>query len=271
MDDVAVNIIEQYEIMDEDKRLEGGFGSLEKERAKELISRYLYKEGLSILDVGGATGIYSLWLASLGHKVHLVDIVPKHVEMANQRASSLKNPTLFKATVGDARNLTSIKSNSVELMISHGPLYHLVDRKDRIKALLEAKRVLKPGGILLTFTVTRYAGINYAIPKGLVFDDVYYSVMREEVITGECKNNHRKINTFTTAFFHLPDDIKGEIQEAGLVFEKTVGILGTSWLVPELDQSWNNPEKRERIMEIARLLENEPVLGPRMMTVARKE
>ena len=95
--------------------------------------------------------------------------------------------------------------------------------------------------------------------------------MREEVITGECKNNPRMINTFTTAFFHLPEDIKGEIQESGLAFEKTIGILGTSWLVPELDHNWNNSEKRKRIMEIARLLENEPVLGPRMMTVARKE
>lgn len=271
MDNVVTNIIEQYEIMNEDKRLEGGFGLLEKERTKELISRYLYKEELSVLDVGGATGVYSLWLARLGYKVHLVDIVPKHVEMATQKASALENPTLFRATVGDARNLSGIKSNSVEMVISHGPLYHLVDRKDRVKTLLEAKRVLKPGGILLAFTITRYAGINYAIPNGLVFDDVYYSIMREEVITGECKNNPRKINTFTTAFFHLPEDIKGEIQESGLAFEKTIGILGTSWLVPELDHNWNNSEKRKRIMEIARLLENEPVLGPRMMTVARKE
>jgi ubiquinone/menaquinone biosynthesis C-methylase UbiE len=270
MDNEVASIIEQYEIMNEDKRLEGGFGLLEKERTKELILRYLPKEQLSIIDVGGATGVYSLWLASLGYKVQLIDIVPKHIELAKQKAVTLKNAQLFEATVGDARTL-EIKENSVDMVISHGPLYHLVNKEDRIKTLLEAKRVLKPGGILLAFTITRYAGINYSIPNGLIFDNVYYSVMKKEVETGVCNNNPQKIKTFTNAFFHLPKDIEDEINEANLTYEKTVGIIGTSWLVPDLNNSWGDVEKRNRILEIARLLEDEPVLGPRMLTIARKK
>jgi ubiquinone/menaquinone biosynthesis C-methylase UbiE len=270
VDKTVETIIKQYDVMNEDKRLEGGFGLLEKERTKELISRYLSKEELSIIDVGGATGVYSLWLASLGHQVHLIDIVPKHIELAKQKAISIKNANLFKASVGDARSL-EINDNSVDIVISHGPLYHLVNIEDRLKTLSEAKRVLKPGGILLAFTITRYAGINYAIPNGLVFDEVYYSVMKEEVETGVCNNNPQKIKTFTNAFFHLPKDIENEITESGLLYERTIGVIGTSWLVPDLNNSWNDIEKRNRILAIARLLEDEPVLGPRMLTIARKK
>jgi len=121
MDGVTAAIIEQYDIMNEDKRLEDGFGLLEKERTKELISRYLSEEQLSIIDVGGATGVYSLWLTSLGHQVHLIDIVPKHVEFAKQKAISKNNEHLFKASVGDARSL-EVKDNSVDIVISRSSL-----------------------------------------------------------------------------------------------------------------------------------------------------
>jgi SAM-dependent methyltransferase len=200
-----------------------------------------------------------------------IDIVPKHVALAEQKAQATPKTHRFKASVGDARALLEIADGSVDLVISHGPLYHLTDRNDRLATLSEARRILKPGGIMLAFTITRYAGINYAIPNGLVFDETYYSVMREEVLTGLCNNNPRRISTFTNAFFHLPEEIRDEVREAGLEYEKTLGVIGTAWLVPELDHGWRDEAKRERILAVARLLENEPVLGPRMMTVARKE
>jgi hypothetical protein len=92
----------------------------------------------------------------------------------------------------------------------------------------------------------------------------------EEVQTGICNNTPRRIPTFPRAFFHLPQDIAAEIQSAGLIVETTLGIMGTAWLVPDLDNAWLDEKMRPRLLEAARLLENEPVLGPRMLTVARK-
>ena len=80
----------------------------------------------------------------------------------------------------------------------HGPLYHLTKEEDRIKALSEAKRVLRPNGVVLAFTITRYAGINYGITEGLIFERTYYEVMKEEVLTGICNKAFFAVVLFTT-------------------------------------------------------------------------
>jgi 2-polyprenyl-3-methyl-5-hydroxy-6-metoxy-1,4-benzoquinol methylase len=71
-----------YEQVDEDSRLLQGWGQLELARTQELIIRALKQAPAKILDVGGGSGIYSAWLASLGYEVHLLDLVPKHIEQA---------------------------------------------------------------------------------------------------------------------------------------------------------------------------------------------
>jgi hypothetical protein len=73
-------------------------GQLEFVRTKELLDRFLPRPRARIIDIGGGTGAYSSWLASLGHSVHLVDVVPGHVEEASR-------DRMFTAIVGDARAL----------------------------------------------------------------------------------------------------------------------------------------------------------------------
>ena len=85
----------------EDKRLTFGLGPLEFERNKELIGRYLPGAGGVIIDVGGGPGVYAEWLADLGHQVHLIDPVNKHIQQAQKRAAKLKKP--FKALLGEDR------------------------------------------------------------------------------------------------------------------------------------------------------------------------
>lgn len=60
---------------------------------------------LWILDVGGATGIHSEWLAADGHQVTLIDPVVSQVEVARRVGT-------FDARVGDARSLPSTTANS---------------------------------------------------------------------------------------------------------------------------------------------------------------
>lgn len=77
-------IIKFYSEYDEHNRLLDK-NSIERIRTQEIISRYLPNRKLKILDIGGATGVYSFWLSSLGHKVDLIDLVPKHVDQARER------------------------------------------------------------------------------------------------------------------------------------------------------------------------------------------
>jgi SAM-dependent methyltransferase len=262
-------IIDHYNQYDEAERLKHDIGPLEQIRTQELITRYLPPAPAVVLDVGGATGVYAFWLGGLGYGVHLVDIVPRHIEQARKAAQEAGSPRLASMRVGDARHL-DFADELADAIIMHGPLYHSPDREDRLRAIAEAKRVLKPGGILLAFAITRYAGLIYGLLRGYVFDPVYRRMIRTEVQTGRREDPPDWLMTFPNAFFHHPDELKAELQDGGLVHERTLGILGPAWMVPDLDASWKDQAQREVILDIARLTENEPVLGPRLMAVARK-
>jgi SAM-dependent methyltransferase len=101
--------------------------------------------------------------------------------------------------VGDARDL-DFPDEFADVIVMHGPLYHLTDRNDRLQALSEAKLVLRPRGILLGFAITRYAGLIYGLTQGHVFDAEYLAMIREEVKTGLRKDTPSWANTFMCAF-----------------------------------------------------------------------
>lgn len=271
MDERAKRVIAYYtESFDESSRLTDGFGSLERARTEELIARSLPERPAVVLDVGGATGVYSFFMADLGHKVHLVDIVPRHIEQARARSDGPGMPALASMSVGDARNL-DFADQFADVIVMHGPLYHLTGLTDRQQALVEAYRVLRPGGTLLAFAITRYAGVIYGITQGLIYDADYREMVRTEVETGQRADPPAGASALSSAYFHLPQELSSELEANGFYCEAVLGVIGPAWLVPDLDTAWNDPVKRASILEMARLLENEPVLGPRLLAVGRKE
>lgn len=269
-DEMTSEIISHYtESYDESKRLTDGFGQLERARTEELVARFLPEPPAVVLDVGGATGIYSFFIANLGHEVHLFDIVPKHIEQAEAKSREPAAPKLASIRVVDVRDL-KFPNASVDVVMMHGPLYHLTEIEDRKQALSEAWRVLRSGGVLLAFAITRYAGAIYGISEGLIYDVEYMKMIRIEVETGRRTNPPDGINTLPNAFFHLPEELRGELEAVEFECETVLGIVGPAWLVPDIDAAWREPAKRGRIKEMAYLLENEPILGPRILAVGRK-
>ncbi len=269
MPTIEEDIVRSYsDDFDEDKRLSTDIGPLEYARTQELLRRLLAPAPATVYDVGGATGPYSFWLASIGYTVHLLDLVPLHIQKAQARASDPRSPKLSSARVGDARQLP-FADDSADAVLLHGPLYHLPQLNDRMKCLREAHRVLKPTGLLCAFGITRYAGLIHALTKGLVFEDRYRSTIMVEVQTGRRGSVGDK-SCFRSAYFHLPSEMEAEVREAGFGSVRTYGILGPAWQVPNLEENWLDPRKREAILEMARITENEPVLGPRFLTVSSK-
>lgn len=266
---ITEEIVAHYDAYDESQRLTDGFGLFERERTMELIGRYLPPAPAVVLDVGGANGVYSLWMAGLGYEVHLVDITSRHVEQARERSLAPDSPRLASLQVGDARAL-DFADESADVVVMHGPLYHLVEGGDRLQALAEASRVLQPGGVVLAFAITRYAGVVYGLTNGYVFDDEYMRMTVDEVRRGQRRDAPEWLGTFIRAYFHHPDELAAEVTEVGLAHEGTLGVLGPTWLVPDLDGCWADGKRRKRLMEVAQLLEREPVLGPRLMAVGRK-
>src|SRR5436309_1415058 len=96
---------EHYTTGDEQDRFSSPGGQLEFTRTKELLQRYLPPPPAVILDIGGGPGAYALWLAGLGYEVHLIDVLPLHVDQALRISEASGQARLASAIVGDARKL----------------------------------------------------------------------------------------------------------------------------------------------------------------------
>src|SRR5438552_17441848 len=81
-----------------------GTPALEFVRSLELLDRLLPAPPARVLDVGGGPGTYAAPLARRGYRVHLVDVMPLHVEQAREVAGGGPGGA-FTAAVGGARGL----------------------------------------------------------------------------------------------------------------------------------------------------------------------
>jgi ubiquinone/menaquinone biosynthesis C-methylase UbiE len=242
-------------------RLRQGTGQLEHLRTQELLTRYLPSPPAVVLDVGGGPGVYSCWLAQQGFEVHLIDIVPLHVEQARHASTRQPAHPLASVAVGDARRLERAES-SADAVLFLGPLYHLVERKDRVQALREARRVLRPGGVLLAAGISRFASLLDGLVQGFLDDPEFVHIVQSDLKDGQHRNPGDNPAYFTTAFFHHPEELGAEIEEAGFRHEKTLPVEGPGWLLQDFEHHWNDTGRRERLLDAIRLLEDEPsVLG----------
>jgi SAM-dependent methyltransferase len=142
-----------YERGEERDRLAEPRGQLEFERTKEIVLRHLPPPPAVVADIGGGPGRYALWLAELGYQVVHRDLMPTHVEQLRQASGG--NP-LIDAAVADAREL-DLADASADAVLLLGPLYHLGRRADRLRALAEAWRVVRPGGPVFVAAISRWA------------------------------------------------------------------------------------------------------------------
>ncbi len=205
----------------EDDRLRmSPHGRLEFVRTRELLGRVLPSPPACVLDVGGGTGVHARWLAADGYEVHLVDVVPEHVDQAAQLSG-------VKASVGDARSLAQ-PSGFADAVLLLGPLYHLTRAADRALALAEARRVARPGAPVAVAAISRHAGLLDLAALGLL-DDQTLPLVRRAIETGL----HDPRLGFTTSYFHTPAELAGELAAAGLTSVEVLGVEGPTG--PALD------------------------------------
>ena len=227
-------ILAYYERYDEEGRLARGEGLLQYARMRELIQRFLSSPPGVVLDVGGGPGRYSFWLAEIGYQVHLIDPVEKHVWQAREASESQLDHPLASVTRGDARSLNHGDA-SVDAVLLMGPLYHLTDRDDRLTALREAHRVLKPSGVLIAKAISRFASLLDGLTEGFIDDPAYDSILSRDFEDGQHRGHAH--DYFTTAFFHRPEELEAEVHEAGFVQEGVYSVQGPGQLATDLEES----------------------------------
>lgn len=247
-----------YDRASEETRLEQGPARLEHERTRALIGRLAPAPPAVVLDVGGGAGPYALWLAGLGYEVHLIDASPRLVAEAERRSAESARP-LASCRVGDARALER-PDRSADVVLLLGPLYHLPDPADRARALAEAARVLRPGGVLIAAGISRFASALDGLTRDLLGDPEFAAIIERDLANGRHLNPGPRLDWFTTAYFHHPEELGREIREAGFELEGVFGVEGPVWLLADFDRHWADAASRERLLQLARALEREPTL-----------
>lgn len=268
---IKKDIQKHYESGIELQRLSEELYLIERIRTQELILRYIRKKPSKILDVGGGAGIYSFYLSDMGHEVHLLDPVPMHIEEAKSYSSKSKK-SLASISVGEARRL-KFNDNYFDLVLLFGPLYHLTERSQRIKALVEAKRVLAEGGICLCVVVSRYASMLDGYFRHLVQDPRFIEIMNRDLRDGQHRNPTDNLDYWTTAYLHKPEELKEEILEASFRFEKLLAIDSFGWLISNVSKKLEDTEYRKLLLQSIKTIEEEPSLisiSAHIMGVASK-
>jgi SAM-dependent methyltransferase len=255
---IAPEILEYYARGKEEGRLRASLGRLEQIRTWEILERYLPPAPCRVLDVGGGAGVYAFPLAARGYEVHLLDPVPLHVDRVRELSRVAPAP-LAGIELGDARRL-SVPDATFDVVLMFGPLYHLTAPDERVQALAEARRALVPGGLLLSAYISRFASACDGIQEGALRDPAFAAIVERDLTDGIHQNPTGRIEWFTTAYFHRPEEIAPEIEAAGLRFDRLLAVEGPGWMNQQLDAWLDDDSAREQLLKVLRRTETEPSL-----------
>lgn len=264
-------IAEFYRQAPEEDRLQHGPFLLEALRTRELIERYAPAPPATVVDIGGAAGAYALWLAEAGYTVHLLDATPRLVAEARRRSAASARP-LASCEVGDAR-ATTLPDAAADIVLLLGPLYHLTDAADRARAFVEAGRVLKPGGIVFAAAISRWASAMDGLVRDLFQDPAFAAIVERDIREGQHRNPTGRLDYFTTAYFHRPEEIRAEALDAHLLVDEVFGVEGPGWLLPDVNVRLEDERRRGDLLRVARMFESEPSLAgisAHLLLVGRK-
>lgn len=233
-----------------------------------MMDRYI-RPGDTILDIGGGPGHYSVHYAGQGHAVTLLDLSGGNVRFAKKKARQYG--VKITALQGDALDLSRFAGDSFDTVFLMGPLYHLMSEESRIRAITEAKRVLKPGGYLFSSFILMYGGVIYGLrdhQETILWpgEQVFYDVA--------AKDESLALDSFTFAYMTTVRDARALL--AAVPGLKTETVFGQeSILAPYRNVLRQSPRKiRAAFYDYAlRYCEKEDYLthAEHLMIVSKKD
>jgi S-adenosylmethionine-dependent methyltransferase len=236
---------------DEWQRLERH--KIELDITKRYLDEFIKGENLQIFDIGGGPGRYAMYLAKKGHKVTLLDLSIKNIEVA-KRKSFERGIILEDYIHGNALELDKFEQ-LYDVILLMGPLYHLIKESERRKVVEGATRLLKPNGIIFASFISNYAPIQ----NNLLHLSPIESVQE---LLGYLKNGENQDHKgFTIAYFIDCKEAKDFMKSFGLkelIFAGIENILGSK------EKEINLLEKNEYLkwIEIGyQLSKDEKIIG----------
>lgn len=232
-----------YNKFNEEKRLNSRHGQVEFRVSMKYIHEYLRemldkiteempewkddvngRKQIKILDIGAGTGRYSVPLAEEGYDVTAVELVKHNLGILKSKGSSVK------AYQGNALKLKRFEDESFDLTLLFGPMYHLFGQEDKEKALMEAKRVTKRGGIIMVaYCMNEYGVLTYAFKERHIMECI-----GEKRLTEDFKTISGTENLYD---YMRIEEINELVQKAGLSRIKLLSPDGpANYMRPFLNQ-----------------------------------
>ena len=283
MKTIDATVLAGYNAGIERNRLREGIGLIEFERTKEILLEKLPPPPAVIYDIGGAYGEYAWWLALRGYEVHLFDLSETNIAMSAELAVEYPGTRLASATVCDARAIprTEARADAVLLM---GPLYSITEYEERILAIRESRRLLKPGGLLFSAALTPYSVLVSRLavyhendtPKRRELDDPAVMAIIERALEDGCYINPEKkiANGIGSSHLHTAKVLREELLAGGFGMTVVHGVMGGAWLAPNIHELMLDESTRRTLMKTVRLLDtHEEIIGlsGHLLAVSRKE
>ncbi len=207
------------------------------------LSDYLPLPPAAILDVGSGPGRYSIALAQKGYAVTLLDLSPRELEFALSKAQEA-GVELAGCMQGNALDLSLLSPDSYDAVLLMDPLYHLLTQEERQQAILQARGVLKKGGLLFAAFITRYAPLRYAAkfePDLLTRGDPTGEELLAHGVNKLTKTIGAEQGTeqgryFTDAYFAHPSEIRPLMESCGL---RSYDLIGCEGVVARIEEKVN--------------------------------
>lgn len=254
-------IIEYYNNYDEDGRLKRKSHLPEYLITMRYIEKYLTPNS-KILEIGAGTGRYSVALAGKGYDITAVELVPHNIEIMKKKVNPNHNIKIYE---GNACDLSFLDCNKYDIVLLLGPMYHLFNDKDKHKAISEAIRVSKNGGIIFVSYVNNDTTMYKMFYKKRILDYLDKGLIRED---------YHAISTENEIFelYRKPD-----IDELMTGYDVTrlhfVGVDMLSYLYNNRFDRLNKREFEEYMKFLSTICEREDLVGfsQHMLDIFRKD
>lgn len=188
------------------------------------LGEFLPPAPARVIDIGGGPGRYTFALTESGYRVSLVDLSPGNLAFAREKAIEL-NLHPEQILLANALDLSVFPPESFDAALLMGPLYHLWAYEERLQALREARRLLKPGGVVFAAFISRFAPFCDAASKGFAWALEEPDTNEKLLTTGI---NSGADDGFTDAYFAHPDEVIPLGEAAGFETLLRLGCEGVA-------------------------------------------
>jgi ubiquinone/menaquinone biosynthesis C-methylase UbiE len=193
---------------------------LERDMTRRYLAKYLPRSG-NILEIGAATGAYTIPLAKQGYHVTAVDFTPGLLDVCRKKAKDERLEDRVTCIVADARDLSAVTGKDFDAALIMGPLYHLILEEDRKTVLQQVSRRLKTGGLVFSTFISRY-GIWNDVMKKLPHSIEYQKDVRSVIHEGKDFDLAYQKGNFR-GYFATPEEIAPLHEQAGF---RTITLAG---------------------------------------------